>query len=241
MYTNIDILSEKELDKNNSIKDMQKSFLNSSLRQVIDNAVDIGLKSILPDLIEDEIINIKNTILENGFSSGVQEAIDRTIDFGKSAIGIVTGNFENTYQIELAVKKGGIIDTISNVLDSVIKKATENGVIDNYISSLLKNGKNTLLNTIEKNIETNLENQIKSVEKLQKFCEEWNKYYKEENYEKMNNTYKNIEKYLAKTLPLEKTFNEVKKIQNIHNLIKSKGGEFSLTENEKRLAEKLIT
>ena len=49
----------------------QKNFLESSLGKVINMALDIGLKAWLPDLIEDEIIDIKDCILENGFKEGV--------------------------------------------------------------------------------------------------------------------------------------------------------------------------
>ena len=66
----------------------------------------------MPDLIEDEIIDIKDSILENGFKDGIKEIINSGINYGKSVIGIVTGNFENTSQISLAVKKGGILDNV---------------------------------------------------------------------------------------------------------------------------------
>ena len=47
----------------------QNKFINTVLGKVINTGVDIGLRSVLPDLIEDEVISIKDAILENGFKS----------------------------------------------------------------------------------------------------------------------------------------------------------------------------
>lgn len=239
MSAELGILEERNISINNNFKDLQENFLNSTLGNVINNAVDIGLKSVLPDLIEDEVIDIKDCILENGFSEGIKEAISTAIDFGKSAIGIVTGNFENVNQIEMAVKKGGIIDSVSDVLDFAVKKATEKDLIESSVASLIKNGKNTILDTVANKIESNLETQVKDLEKLQNHCNNWNEHYKNQDFEKMETSYKNIEKYLKRTIPLENTINEARKIENIHNLIKNNGHDFNITENELKLANKL--
>lgn len=240
MSAEIGIVQDKNISINNNFKTMQDNFLNSTLGKVINNAIDIGLRSVLPDLVEDEIINIKDTILENGFSKGINEAISTAINFGKSAIGIVTGQFENVNQIEMAVKKGGIIDSVSDLLDFTLEKANEKGIIDKSVSSLIKNGKNTILDTVADRIESTLENQVKDVEKLQSYCAKWNEYYNNQDFEKMESTYKNIEKYLEKTVPLENTIKEARKIENLHNLIKNNDGNFNITEDEIKLAEKLV-
>ena len=125
--------------------------------EVINNAVDIGLKSVLPDLIEDEVIDIKNTMLENGFKEGLNEAIKTVTDFGKTAMGIMTGNFENINQINIAVKKGGMIDTISNLLDNTIEKVEDKNLINKTTAKLIKKGKNNILDNISDKIEDNLE------------------------------------------------------------------------------------
>ena len=100
----------------------------------------------MPDLVEEQVIDIKDSFLKNGFKEGIQTAIDSAINLGKSALGIVTGNFENINQMQTAVKNGGIIDSVSNVLNSVINKVVDNGVISNSIGNVIKNGKNALLN-----------------------------------------------------------------------------------------------
>ena len=240
MSTEIGILQDKNIGINNNFKNIQEKFLNSTLGKVINNALDIGLRSILPDLVEEEIINIKDTILESGFSEGINEAISTAINFGKSAIGIITGQFENTNQIEIAIKKGGIIDSVSDLLDFSLKKANENGIIDKSVCTLIKNGKNTILNTVVDKIENTLETQVKDVEKIQKYCSSWNEYYNNQDFEKMESAYKNIEKYLEKTIPIENIIKEARKIENLHNLIKNNGGDFNITKEEIKLSEILV-
>ena len=91
----------------------KNNFLNNIIGKTTNNAFDIGLREILPDLIENQIIDIKNALLENGLKSGIDTAIKSVIDFRKSATGIITGNFENIGQVRTAIGDGGIIDTIS--------------------------------------------------------------------------------------------------------------------------------
>ncbi len=221
------------------LKESQNSFLESNLGKAINNAVDVGIKAVLPNLIENEVIDVKNAILENGFKEGIKQVIDSAIDLGKSAIGITTGNFENINQIELAVKKGGILDKISDLLDFVLNVVNNKNLINKSTMLLIKNGKNSIISSISNKIEETLTNQIKAVEKLEKYCENWNIAYGNKDISNMEKAYKNIKNYLSKTIPLEKIINNAREIENKHKLIKSKGNEFNLTENELILSQKI--
>lgn len=222
------------------IKNIQENFLESDIGKAINSAIDIGLKSVLPDLIEDQIIDIKNTILENGFSDGIKEVINSSINTGKSAIGIVTGNFENISQVQLAVKKGGILDSISKLLDYTIKFVTNKNIIDKNTSSLIKTGKNTIISSISDKIEQTLTNQLKAVEKLEKYCENWNIAYGIEDIAGMEKAYKNIKSNLNKVIPLENIINKARTIENINNLLKNNGYNFNLSQEELELSKKLV-
>ena len=57
---------EIENELKNNIKIEKNNFLNNIIGETINNAIDFGLKYILPDLIENQIIDIKNALLENG-------------------------------------------------------------------------------------------------------------------------------------------------------------------------------
>lgn len=231
----------KEINNNYSVElyDKQKSFLESNLGKTINSALDIGIKAALPNLIEDQVIDIKNTILEQGFKEGLKTAINSGIDIGKSITGVVTGNFENVSQVQLAVKNGGILNSVSKLLDVAINLAKSNDLISNGVSKVLKQSKNTIINSISDKIEETLTDQLKSIEKLEKYCENWNDSYLNQDFSQMEKAYRNIENYLNKTIPLENTIKEARKIENIHNLIKNNGQNFNVTEDEINLAGKL--
>ena len=127
------------------------------------------MKVILPDVIEDKVIEIKNVIFESGLKEGLDRAVEEAIDFGKSVAGIFTGKFENVEQIDTVIKKGGVIDTISDVLDSSIKNAKNSELIDTKTANLIKKGKNTILRSMEDNIEDKLSQQVRNVNKLETY------------------------------------------------------------------------
>jgi len=237
---NDNLENTKEINQNlgNDLYNMQKSFMQSAVGKIINGALDIGLKAALPDLIEDEVIDIKDVVLENGLKEGIKEVINSAMDFGKSAVGIVTGNFETVEQVQMAVKSGGILDKTSDLLDCAINLANSKDLINKTTSSLIKQSKNSIISSISNKIEETLTNQIKAVEKIEKYCKNWNMAYGIQDFEKMENAYKNIKNNLEKIIPLEKIINSARTIENIHNRIKNTG-EFSMTENEILVAQKL--
>lgn len=214
----------------------QSGFLQSTLGQVINFSVDTGLRAILPDIIENEIIDIKNTIINEGFSNGINEAIDSAIDFGKSALGVITGNFESIAQAEKAIEKGGIIDGISNVLDYTVDKVTELGVLPEQISNLIKNGKDAVLNNITSNIKQEFKSQSESVENLQSYTELWREGFDNQDLNQMQEYMDKIQSTLKEIMPIENLISEARQIENIHELIKNNGGDFNLSEEELELA-----
>ena len=224
---------------NNNINVEKNNFLNSVLGKTINTALDIGLRAILPDLIENQVIDIKNALLQNGLKSGIDTAVNSAINLGKSAVGIVTGNFENMDQVRMAVGNGGIVDTVSNVLDKAINNTYKKGYIDKTVTSIIKNGKNVLLNNISNNIKSELDQQTNSVEKLEKYINNWKEYYNKEDFEGMTKEYNKIKTQLNKVVPLENILKETRKVETLHELIKNNGQNFNITELEKNAIENL--
>ena len=151
-------------------------------------------------------------------------------------MGIVTGNFENIEQVTTAIGNGGIIDTISDLLDNALYKIYKNGNINNSIYKLIKNGKNLLLDNVTNNIKNELKDQNNSIEKLEKYIENWKENYNKKDFSKMSQAYEKIEKEFNKIIPIENIIKETRKVESIHNLIKNNGQNFNITEEEKRLA-----
>ena len=217
----------------------QKNFLDTTLGKVINTGLDAGIRFLLPDLIEEQVIDVKDAIINNGFKAGIDEAISSAIDMGKSVIGIFTGKFENVSQAENAIKSGGIIDGISDALDYALNLCSKLGKIPNAICSVIKGGKDLILDTISNNIEEEFKNQVSSIEKINTYKENWKEYYIDQDFEKMEKEFNKLEKELQKVLPLENTIKEARNIENLHILIKNKGN-FNLSQDELELANKLI-
>ena len=236
-----------EIEKNKNIElkqeiineKSQKNFLETTLGKTINTAIDIGIRALLPDFIDDQIINVKNNLIKNGLQEGIKKTIDDAVDIGKSAIGIITGNFENVNQMQTAVKTGGIIDGISTLLDTVVNKVQSKGLIDYNIARTIKEGKNIILNNVESNIEKTFTDQIKSVEYTNKYINNWRNYYENKNFEGMEKEYQKIKKELKNLVPMEKTINQARTIENLHILIKNNGQNFNLSNEAIELAEKL--
>ena len=227
------------INNNIEIEEKQKSFLEITLGKTINTGIDIGIRTILPDYIEDQIIDLKNNLINYGLKDGIKKSIDDAINLGKSAIGIITGNFENISQVQNAVKSGGIIDNISSLLDNVIDRVETKGVINYTVAKTIKQGKNSILNNVEKNINETFNNQIKALSYTEKYIDNWKKYYNDKNFDGMEKEYKKIEKEYKNLIPIENTINDIRKIENLHNLIKNNGQNFELTQDEKELIEKL--
>ena len=61
---------------------------------------------------------------------------------------------------------------------------------------------------------------MKELEKIDKYIENWEKYYLKKDIDGVTKEYNKIEKQMKKILPLETTINNVNKIRNINDLIK---------------------
>ena len=227
---------ENEININ---KNEKNNFFYNIIGQTINCAIDVGLKAVLPDLIENQVINIKNALLDNGLQSGINAAIDSVINLKKSTEGIFTGNFENMSQIRIAIGEGGIVDTISDLLDKTINVITEKGYINNSIARMIKSGKDVILESVENNIKKEIDVQDDLLKKIDDNIKEWKICYENQDFNGMIEQYNQINSKLGEILPVENVLKEVRKLGNIHNLIKNNGQNFNITEMEKQLAEKL--
>lgn len=227
------------IEKNENLIAKQNNFIQTSIGKITNTALDVGLKIILPEYLEEEIIEIKDTLLNNGLKDGIKKAIDSVIDLGKNVTNLITGNFEDTHQIDSVLKKGGLLDKISMVFKDVIKLTENKGLINKKTSKKLDKGKDIIIETISSNIDKEFSEQIKSEKKIKKYIDNWQNYYNEENFKGMEKEFNKIEKEIKKVMPFNKTINDIEKIKNIHNLIESKNGKFNLSETEKELIKKL--
>ena len=217
----------------------ENSFLESTLGKVVNSALDVGIRMVLPDFIEEGVIGIKDALMQGGLKEGIDTAINGAINLGKSVLGIFTGKFEDISQARDAVKTGGIIDGISGVLDTVIDKTNSSGLINDNVANLLSNGKDAILNSVSSNIEQEFMQQIDGAEKLAKYESNWKEYYNNQDFNGMQREYEKIKEKLNELLPIENTLKEARTIENLHNLIKNNGQNFNLTNEQLELANML--
>lgn len=234
LNNNIDLNLENKL-----IVEEQKNFFETNLGKAINGGLNIGLRLLLPDFIENQIIELKDILMSQGIKDGIKTITNNVMDLGKSVKGIFTGKFENVTQIENAIKNGGVLDITSEVLNKSIDLAKQNKLIKNSTASVLKKGKNVILDSINNNMENMLTSQIKSIEKLDKAISNWEEAYKVQNLEEMKKEYKKINKELKNVIPIENTIKTARNIENIHNLILNNGNKFNLSEDQLELAKKL--
>jgi len=217
----------------------QNNFLNTTLGKAIDNGIDIGLRYILPDYLEEGIIELKENLINYGLRDGISKSIESVIDTGKNLIGIVTGDFQNISQIKGAIKSGGIIDSIDELLDDIFSKIRYSGKVNYAIIDLVENGKDSILNNIANNIEDTLNKQIENFEDLEDHIKDWKEYYNNKDFGSMEREYKKIKSELKDLIPIQNTLNDANRIEILHNLIKNNNGNFNLSKEEIELANKI--
>ena len=232
-----------ELALNNNIKNdleiKQNNFLQSTIGKAINTGINVGLRYVLPNWAEDKVIELKDNLLKFGLKEGISKTIRSAIDTGKSAAGIVTGDFENINQINEAIKNGGIIDSVSEIFDKVLNKMKSIGKINDTSFNIIKNGKDAILSNVEKNIESTWNNQIASSRKIEKYVNNWKGYYNKQDFSNMEKEYQKIKIEIKNLVPIENTINSARNIEMLHQLIKNNGRNFNLTQDEIELAKKL--
>lgn len=224
---NLDLISEKNLNnqltndiKNNEISKNQNDFIGNMFKNAINFGVDLGLKSLLPDLIEDQVIDIKNSILEGGFKEGVNTLMKKVNEFKNSITGIFTGNFNNIQEINTATKQGGIIKTVSKGLSKGIDAGVKSGIIPKSIGGILKAGKTTMLNEFSNSLESQMRKEIQKFDTLNDLNKKWYDALDQRDFNKMTKYTEKISELSKDLVKFSNIIEETKKIEELHNFIK---------------------
>ena len=112
----------------------------------------------------------------------------------------------------------------SNGLEKYLNK--QNGIFEANVNLVMANATITY------------DEQILNQEKIEKYIKNWEKYYSEKNIEGVTTEFNKIKKQFKNIIPLENIINEVRKIDNINQLIEN-SNEFNFDELYLNIAEKI--
>ncbi|HBC84076.1 MAG TPA: hypothetical protein DCZ30_01075 [Clostridiales bacterium] len=104
----------------------------------------------------------------------------------------------------------------------------------------LEKNKKTISNKVEQEINKEIKNYVNAFEKNNQNINEWKQFYNSKDFKNMDKVYKKIEKNMQNIVPIEEKIKEVRELENVHQLIKRKGGDFNLTNEELELTQKLL-
>ena len=217
----------------------QTKNIKIDIGNIANAGLEFGLRTILPDFIEDDVIEIKDTFIEEGFIDGVQSIIDKAEDIGKSITGKFTGRFETVEQIKRLIQKDGILEYTSDIIDNILKKMLSKKIISKSTYNLIRTGKKEIVNSLEDQLDGYYKIDEYNVEELEKYCNEWKESYNKKDYQSMQSAMKKINKRLEKNKMIETTINQARNIEKIQEYIDKKGSIDNLSEKEKELLEKI--
>lgn len=226
-----------ELNNNNNVEleKEQNDFVKNAINEAVKTGIHMGIKTLLPDFIEDKIIELTDELLDDGNGN----VIDKLGEIGKNAKEFLGNNFKNISQVQEALKNGNIMNKISETIDSNLNKLYEKGKISSEVIDTIKNGKEKIVNNIENNLEEKINTQTNISKSLDEAMNNWKKYYDKKDFDNMEIEYEKIKKELSSLMPLESSITQARNIENIHNLIKNNGHNFNLSNTELELAKKL--
>ena len=198
----------------------QDSFLNKLFKNAIEEGINLGIKALLPDIIEDQVIDIKDGIIEGGFKEGASVFVNKVKEFGNAVSGIFTGNFNNINALELATKNSGILKLFSKGLSLGIDYAINSGKINSTMGSILKSGKTALINKFADKLETNITKEMKKFDKLKSLQSKWDEALEDRDIDRMNKYVDKINELSKETVPFENILNRTHQINELHDWMK---------------------
>lgn len=206
-----------------TLNDIDEKF-GEKINKTIDNIYNEILKVFLPDSIEDKVIEIKDQLRLSQLSKKVA-------DFTKDIINNKGEKKENKDISDLDIEKE-TSKIISTIKDSY-------NLSTQQINKLEKN-KDTIVNKIEQELDKEIKKYVNAFQKNDKYINEWKEFYNSKDFKNMEKIYKKIEKNMKDIVPLEEKIKEVRELENIHLIIKKKGGDFNLTNEELELTKRLL-
>lgn len=206
-----------------TLSDIDEKF-SKTINNTIDNIYNEILRTFLPDSIEDKVIKIKDQL-------GLSQLSKKVADFTKDVINNKSEKKENKNMSDLNIEKE-TSKIISSIKDSY-------NLTTQQIKKLEKN-KEAISNKVVQELNKEIKNYVNVFKKNDKYINEWKEFYNSKDFKNMEKIYKKIEKNMKNIAPIEEKIKEVRELENVHLLIKRKGGDFNFTNEELELTKRLL-
>ena len=199
----------------------QNRFFDSRFGQAIDRGIDLGIRAIFPDFLEQSVINVKNTLIQEGLREGINKAVSEAVNMGRRAIDAVRGVFRSGNDARSAVEQGDLIGNVSKEIDEVVGKLGNHTVEGIHIGNRLAQGKEMMLELVRRNIDSSLSMQNELSNEMDGRITNWNSAFENEDFSRMQGEYEIITEIASNLMPTERLQSDLRKLENIHNLIKN--------------------
>ena len=64
MENNLELENKINNNLENKIENEQNNFLNTNIGKIANTAIDVGIRFVLPDIIENQVIEVKNALID---------------------------------------------------------------------------------------------------------------------------------------------------------------------------------
>ena len=91
--------------------------------------------------------------------------------------------------MQSAVQTGGLIDGISDLLDTVVGKVSQKGLINSNGCKYINQGKNIIIDNVQSNIEKTFSEQLTNSNKMNQYINEWKNAFENKDFNSMEKQY----------------------------------------------------
>ncbi|MCL2355151.1 MAG: hypothetical protein FWC68_04710, partial [Oscillospiraceae bacterium] len=209
----------------------QNRFFDTTIGRAINRGIDLGIRAIFPDFLEDKVIEVKDALINEGLSSAIGTAIDQALELGRRALSeFLTRGFRNISDARDSLERGNLIGNVSKELDYVIERTEKNHATRLNIGNNLSAGRTMLLEMIRRDVDTCMNEQIELTDAINSHIEKWNFAFQKEDFSGMEDEFTQVQEKTIAVMPTENMLKDVRRLENLHNFIKNNGKNFNISE-----------
>jgi len=86
----------------------QNRFFETRLGQVVDRGIDLGIRAIFPDFLEQSVIEVKNALIHEGLREAINTAVQEALDLGRQVMDSVRGVFRSGNDVRTSTRERNV-------------------------------------------------------------------------------------------------------------------------------------